>query len=356
MGRMGPPLSASELSTHAQDLTFAREILPLVSRTFAPAIDILPEEFADPVRVAYLICRIADTVEDAVSVPAEIRRRWLVHFAILLRAEPENDRPAARLAHEIAGALHAPTGEMRLVDELPRLVRLLRDTDPETRRIIARWSRELSLGMARFLALEEKTTGGWTALSTVAELEAYEYYVAGTVGCMLHELIAARLPEWRTAVDVRPLAVSLGLGLQGVNILQDMSIDRARGWSYIPEEIASRHGSETRRLHLREERSAALAVVKEMAGITARHLDDGFEFVLALPRRIPRLRLFCFWPLLLGVRTLARIVSSDEVIHTRVRISREEVRELTRGAIASCLSDTALSGLYRRERKWSEQG
>jgi farnesyl-diphosphate farnesyltransferase len=348
---METPLSPDEAPAHVEDIAFAREILPLVSRTFAPGIDILPEELADPIRLAYLICRVADTVEDAVAVSAEIRRGWLMHFAVLLRAEPENDYPAGRLAGEIVGTLRAPTAEVRLIEELPRLVRLLRDTDPEQRRIIGRWSRELSLGMARFLALEEKTAGGWTALTTVGELEAYEYYVAGTVGCMLHELIATHLPGWHADTDVRPLAVSFGLGLQGVNILQDMSVDRARGWSYIPEEIASRHGTETSCLHLPGERAAAMSVVREMAGLATRHLDDGFSFVLTLPRRVPRVRLFCLWPLLLALRTLARIVSSNEVIHARVRISREEVRELTREAIGACLSEAALSRLYKRERR-----
>jgi len=336
---------------HPEDAAFAREMLPLVSRTFAPAIDILPEDLAEPVRLAYLICRVADTIEDAIGIPAGTRRDWLVHFAVLLRAEPETDRPASRLSQEISAALPASTAETRLLEELPRLVRLLRDTEPGRRRVIEKWSCELSLGMARFLRLEEATAGRWTALATIGDLEAYEYYVAGTVGSMLHELIAASLPEWTDALDARPLAVSFGLGLQGVNIIQDMSVDRTRGWSYIPEEIAARHGTHTQRLHLPEERDAAMALVREMAERAALHLDAGFEFVLALPRRAPRVRLFCLWPLLLALRTLGRLVSSDEVLRARVRITREEVRELTREAIGACLSSSALGRLYKRERR-----
>ncbi len=351
-----PVMRSSEVPAHIEDVAFAREILPLVSRTFAPAIDILPEELADPIRLAYLICRVADTVEDSTGVPAGIRRGWLLRFAVLLRAEPENDRPAERLAGEIAGMIRASTAEARLIADLPRLVRLLRDAEPEPRRVIGRWARELSLGMARFLALEEVTAGRWTALATVGELEAYEYYVAGTVGCMLHELIASYLPDWKVGAEVRPLAVSFGLGLQGVNIVQDLSVDRARGWSYVPEEIASRFGTATARLHEPVERERAMRVVREMAGLAARHLDDGFEFVLALPRRQPRVRLFCLWPLLLALRTLAAVLSSDAVLHARVRISREDVRELTREAIGACLSERALALLYKRERRRAWEG
>jgi farnesyl-diphosphate farnesyltransferase len=148
----------------------------------------------------------------------------------------------------------------------------------------------------------------------------------------------------------RGLAVSFGLGLQGTNIIQDLSVDRERGWSYLPEEIAARYGTVTHRLHEEGERPAAMMAVREMARRAMINLDDGLEFVLLLPRRQPRIRLFCLWPLLLAVRTLTRLISSPEVLQQRVRIARSEVRELTRGTLWRCLSNAALRRLYLRER------
>ncbi len=42
----------------------SRLILPRVSRTFALGIKLLPARLEPPVRLGYLLCRIADTVED----------------------------------------------------------------------------------------------------------------------------------------------------------------------------------------------------------------------------------------------------------------------------------------------------
>jgi phytoene/squalene synthetase len=70
LNRTAKPVS--EATSH--DLAFAREMLPAVSRTFAPAIDILPQGLADSVRLAYLLCRVADTIEDAARLPARFRR------------------------------------------------------------------------------------------------------------------------------------------------------------------------------------------------------------------------------------------------------------------------------------------
>jgi farnesyl-diphosphate farnesyltransferase len=206
--------------------------------------------------------------------------------------------------------------------------------------------------MARVVSLESAQPDGWTALPTCDDLTAYEYYVAGTVGCMLNELIQDHITGDGGPRNKRQrnLAISFGLGLQGTNIIQDLSIDRARGWSYLPEEIATRYGTATRRLHEARERPAAMMAIREMAWRAMANLDDGLEFVLLLPRRHPRIRLFCLWPLLLAVRTLRRLVSSPDVLLDRVRITRSEVRELTRGSLWRCLSNAALKKLYGRER------
>ena len=336
------------MSARPDDLDFARAMLPLVSRTFAPAIDVLPGPLADPVRLSYLLCRVADTIEDTPRILPGMRNRWLVRFAGSL-ADPIGTGEA--LADEIVVAItiDPDTPEVQLVTGLPRLLRLLRATEPSVAERIIHWTRELSLGMARFVLLEESSRD-WTALGTLGDLEAYEYYVAGTVGCLLNDLIRAHLglndPDERQG----RLAVSFGLGLQGTNIIQDLADDRARGWSYLPEEVARRHGTSTRRMADRDQRPAATAAILEMAERAVRNLDDGLEFVLLLPRRAPRIRLFCLWPLLLALRTLVRIVSSEEVIERRVRIARSEFRELTREALSVCLSNTALRKLYERER------
>ncbi len=330
----------------AADREFAREMLPLVSRTFAPTIEILPGGLVDVVRTAYLLCRVADTIEDAGAIEPRIRREWLLRFA---RAVAVGD--AGSLPAEISAPLPPDAAETRLAAGLPILLRLLGREDPHRIAAVSRWVREMSLGMARFVQMEEGADG-WVSLATYLDLEAYEYYVAGTVGCMLHELIALHLdssdPYGVAARASR--AVPFGLGLQGTNILQDLSIDRERGWSYLPEEIARRHGLSTADLHLPSNRAAAMAAIREVAARTASNLDSGLEFILALPRRAPRIRVFCLWPLLLAVRTLSRVAGDAMVPVRRTRITRAEVGSLSRAAVAASFSSARIQGLYQRER------
>lgn len=54
--------------------TYQDEILPKVSRTFALTIPQLPPELRRAVANAYLLCRIADTIEDEPALSAEQKR------------------------------------------------------------------------------------------------------------------------------------------------------------------------------------------------------------------------------------------------------------------------------------------
>ncbi|MEO7713360.1 MAG: squalene/phytoene synthase family protein, partial [Gemmatimonadaceae bacterium] len=56
---------------------FGRDILPEVSRTFALSIRVLPGALGRSVLAAYLLCRIADTLEDEPRMPADAKAALL---------------------------------------------------------------------------------------------------------------------------------------------------------------------------------------------------------------------------------------------------------------------------------------
>ena len=63
---------------------FAREILPAVSRTFALSVQLLRGELGRSVLCAYLLCRIADTLEDDGAAAPEDKARLLEEFLTCL--------------------------------------------------------------------------------------------------------------------------------------------------------------------------------------------------------------------------------------------------------------------------------
>src|SRR5438270_5262330 len=60
------------MASAISDAQYQDQVLPHVSRTFALTIPQLPEALRVPVTNAYLLCRIADTIEDEPALsPAE---------------------------------------------------------------------------------------------------------------------------------------------------------------------------------------------------------------------------------------------------------------------------------------------
>jgi farnesyl-diphosphate farnesyltransferase len=190
-------------------------------------------------------------------------------------------------------------------------------------------------------------------LATEEELRAYAWYVAGTVGHLLTELFERHCGScWPERERMRELSVSFGLGLQFTNILQDLADDRRRGWSYVPEDLARRCGTSVQHLDDPAERAAALSVIGSLVRDASEYLEQAIEYTLLLPKRAPRLRLFCLWPTFFAVRTLVRIWGEEQVLTdgVRVRISRPEVRRVITLTTGLCCSNAGLRGLWKGER------
>ena len=78
-----------------------REMLPKVSRTFALGIKLLPSRLEVPVRLGYLFCRIADTIEDDLALPPE-RKAELLDIFLECFDDPQRADAYSDTIHELA--------------------------------------------------------------------------------------------------------------------------------------------------------------------------------------------------------------------------------------------------------------
>src|ERR1700685_2287299 len=101
---------------------YQNQILPHVSRTFALTIPQLPPALRTPVTTAYLLCRIADTIEDEPVLSPDETLVLLPRFVTVLKGRES----AAALAGELATRLCGPTlpAERDLALNLERVVRV----------------------------------------------------------------------------------------------------------------------------------------------------------------------------------------------------------------------------------------
>src|SRR5690606_15756931 len=119
------------------------EALEAVSRSFARPIATLPEPLRVAVTCGYLLCRIADTVEDAPSALATERD---AHFARLLDVL-EGRKPASWFAREVH-VLEGKPEELELASSLGRVLDVLSSVPPAMADAVRRWTAEMVRGMS----------------------------------------------------------------------------------------------------------------------------------------------------------------------------------------------------------------
>jgi farnesyl-diphosphate farnesyltransferase len=326
---------------------FGHAVLPDVSRTFAISIRFLPGTLGRAVLTAYLLCRIADTIEDDNATAPARRAELLEEFLRTLDDHALADAFPAR-----AAGLRGDAAHLDLVAHTDLVLVLFRTLPPRTRARVAHWVREMGLGMAKFV----RTYPGGIRIQTLGEYREYCYYVAGTVGCLLTELWHehARSVGKREFDRLWAKCQAFGEALQTVNILKDIAWDAQHENSiYIPAHDLAAHGSGHDTLlspqHL-ERNHKAVAHFIELARTD---LDDALEYILLIPRRAVAIRAFCVLPLLFAYATLRDLSGSRAMLTVggQVKISRREVKNLMVAGLLSLLSNAALRRLVRRVKR-----
>jgi farnesyl-diphosphate farnesyltransferase len=275
------------------------ELLLKTSRTFALSIPVLPEPTRAEVTVAYLLFRIADTLEDATLWTRSQQTAELEAMAQLLR------RPSSSTAREIARRWTSSpplehAGYLELLGETPAVIDATLALDAEARELVCAHTLRTIDRMARFVARRDERDG--LELHDTDELRDYCYAVAGIVGEMLTELfLLGRERLQPIADDLRRRAATFGEALQLVNILKDAATDATEGRRYLPA------GSD---------RPSLFGLAREDLGVAG-------EYVLGLQRAgAPRgIVEFTALPVLLAWATLERVEQSGP----GAKVSRDDV-------------------------------
>jgi len=208
------------------------DLLLKTSRTFALSIPLLPEPTRREVGIAYLLFRIADTLEDATRWTPERQIAELNRFAALLR-QPEAETAGSLAADWCSDPPLEHDGYLELLAETPYVLRCLLELSAPAQELVVRHTCRTADRMAAFVGRKQGAES--LQLQDVSDLQAYCYAVAGIVGEMLTELfLLGRERLQPVAGELRERAATFGEALQLVNILKDSAADLGEGRSFLP--------------------------------------------------------------------------------------------------------------------------
>jgi farnesyl-diphosphate farnesyltransferase len=335
--------SSRTIRASVDDLAYQRGTLPGVSRTFALTIPVLPDALALVMTNAYLLCRIADTIEDDPGLTHEQKSLFHSRFVAVVKgtddAEPFARDLAPLLSDRVLPAEHD------LVRNTPAVIRVTHGCSAEERDALTRCVSIMCRGMPEFQ--RNKSLRG---LRELDELADYCYYVAGVVGEMCTELFALHCPELKPKREVMlRLAVSFGQGLQMTNILKDIWDDRQSGACWLPRSVFARGTMDLEQLEAWHAQPVFREGLEQLLGVGHAHLRNALEYTCMIPKREAGIRRFCLWAIGLAVLTLRKIHRNPTFRSgADVKVSRRTVKATVLTTNLTLMSNRALRLMFAR--------
>ncbi len=313
-------LPASEPNPDPEPL----ELLPLlkrVSRAFYLSIRVLPGTLREPVGLAYLLARAADTITDTEALSPEERLDGLLAFREAVKSGRADggtlDDLVSLSEHQMAAS------EYHLLDSIPsvldRLSRLDGDDNFLVTDIVTRLTDGMEFDLTRF---PPGDSGQIRSLESHEELDRYTYMVAGCVGEFWTRITVAHteaLGDWDLD-EMSAIGVRFGQALQMTNVLRDLPADLHSGRCYLPSEWLGEIGLTPQDLADSRIGLAARPVLVRGVEVALDHFAEAERYLAAIPESCVRLRLAALWPLLMGLATLERVVRSRYWLDPRVRL------------------------------------
>lgn len=334
----------------SSDIEYCMDVLPKVSRTFAPTIKMLPKGLRLQVTVAYLLCRIADTVEDSEALDLQTKQTMLHTYANIFT---NSSNEALNSFKNLVPTLPRKTADDILVYDLDRVLRVYHLFKPAMQEHISKWVIEMSLGMHKYAQSVNKKR--FSFLKSMKELDEYTYYVAGTVGYLLTELFSYYSHKITPPIrgKMEHFAGSFGKGLQMVNIIRDMTVDMRRGQSYIPDELLKKYKLTRETIYDQGNAQKAEQMFNELIRKAVEHLDQALDYILLIPTEETRIRLFCMLPLFWAMRTLQKIQYNTLALlgSEKVKVSRSIIRNEYFRALINMRSNHLMRRHYLNLRK-----
>ncbi|MFM0074050.1 phytoene/squalene synthase family protein [Paraburkholderia sediminicola] len=322
-------------------------LLKGVSRSFYLTLRVLPAGMRDPIGLAYLLARAADTIADTSLISPEQRLAMLLSLRDQVNGAPNDGALLQRMATEVAGQ-QVQSDEKVLLESLGPALEVLSQLSESDRKAVREIVSTLTEGMEFDLrTFPDERSGQIAALREYEELDRYTYLVAGCVGEFWTTMTYAHMPgtlKERPEIMARR-GVRFGKALQMTNVLRDCGKDLRIGRCYLPQTMLDQYGLSAQDLLQPANSVRARPLMVELVRKSLDHFREALDYTLAIPAFSVRLRLACLWPILIGLDTLLLLVDNNDWLDPAKvsKVRRNQVYQI----IASSLLLVPSNGLVR---------
>lgn len=331
-------------------------LLKNVSRSFYLTLRVLPAGLREPIGLAYLLARAADTIADTELVDPRRRLEFLLTFREQVRA-PSIDATRVRAIEAALTAHQKDAHERVLLESLVPALQLLQEMPErdryEIRSVVTTLTQGMELDLTVFPPEAAGRDGKLEALISFRELENYTYYVAGCVGEFWTKMTVAHtraLHFWKIP-EMAACGVRFGKALQYTNILRDVPKDLAIGRCYLPATMLSAYELKPEDLLNPANGARARPLLHTLIRTALAHYHEALRYTLAIPPQLGRLRLACLWPILIGLPTLEKLARNERWLEKgqASKVSRQQVYKILALSLPAVGSDTLITAWFHSE-------
>ena len=193
------------------------------SRSFSIPILNLDERFRTPIMVEYNLNKTIDTIEDTTALEADEK----IYLIASVNHHLERDDFSPEVQERMLEV--TPQEEAFVFKNYQATINLYNTLSSEEKGLARKWTGEMAQGMCAFLK---------KPVNTGADLNEYCYYVAGTVGLYLTNLLKLKGSNITDKIfeKLATNSVSFGLFQQKLNIIRDYQEDKiAKKRSFWPQ-------------------------------------------------------------------------------------------------------------------------
>lgn len=298
------------------------QLLKRVSRSFYLTLQVLPKSVREPICLGYLLARCTDTIADSSTLAANQRLQNLTNILHLINKQ-NTPAQTSDFQNRIS-ASNYQHNEQDLLNHFNQLIEWLFTMDPFSQNEITRLLNKIIHGQQ--LDIERfNQTNNLVGIKTINELEDYTYLVAGCVGEFWTNICEHYLPNYstKTALQLQPLAIAFGKGLQIINILRDIPEDFRSNRCYLPAEQLQHY--DVRSDQLLTQSKQLQPVLHFWHDKAALSLNDGWHYLLSIKNK--RIRYALLIPLLVAYKTLRLLQDQNYLIEPQaIKVSRTQVK------------------------------
>jgi farnesyl-diphosphate farnesyltransferase len=304
-----------------------------VSRSFALVTPCFEYPLNHFMSAAYLICRVVDNIEDCTKC-LEWKRLRFSEFKELISEPMENKRILSTWEKEDWPGLNYDERHMMSLKGGMPLWQIYSQIPEVPREVIGRWSLEMARGMECTEDPDREPLfvfqGVVRLLAKVQDYNRYCYFVAGTVGHMITDLVIDHYClDDDTTNHLQDLCEACGRGLQKTNIIKDFADDLSRGICYLPDEWMQETMYSPLTLS-----GAPLIWRQNILNDVMNELSDFFSYILALPYRARGYRLASLLCVLPACQTILKAAGNQDKLFT----SEHDIK-ISRPTFYKCLYD-----------------